>query len=352
MTDPFTTSFPALGTTAVLVLGDRAVSEAARAVLEDELTAIDAAASRFRPDSELSRLNQSGGRPIAVSALMLEAVEAALRAARITDGLVDPTVGRALEMIGYDRDFGAVATHGPEIRIDLQPVPGWQGVRLDRAAATIQVPPGVLLDLGATAKALCADRAAAAINAATGAGVLVSLGGDLSVAGPAPDEGWIVRVTHDHAAPPEAGGPTVSVRSGGLATSSTSVRRWIRGGQSLHHLIDPATGAPAGEHWRTVSVAAGSCVDANIASCAAIILGAAAPGWLGARGLPARLVAPGGRVTTVAGWPAEPGLTPAGAGGSGAGAGAGRASVAGSSAAGSSAAGSRAAGSSAAGGGR
>jgi thiamine biosynthesis lipoprotein len=81
----------------------------------------------------------------------------------------------------------------------------------------------------------------------------------------------------------------------------------------MHHLIDPSTGAPAAEHWRTVSVAAGSCVDANIASCAAILLGAAAPGWLRTRGLPARLVAPGGRVTTVAGWPEEPDLTTAGA---------------------------------------
>jgi thiamine biosynthesis lipoprotein len=305
---PFTVAFAALGTTAVLVLSEPAASEEARAILAAELAAIDAAASRFRADSELSRLNQAAGRPVGVSALLLEAVEVALRAARITDGLVDPTVGQALRMIGYDRDFAAVAARGPQIRIDLQPVPGWQHIQVDRGAATVQVPPGVTLDLGATAKALCADRAAAAINAATGAGAVVSLGGDLSVAGPAPEEGWVVRVGHDHAAPPEAGDPTVSVRSGGLATSSTSVRRWIRGGRSLHHLIDPATGAPAAEFWRTVSVAAGSCVDANIASCAAIILGPAAPGWLAARGLPARLVAPGGRVTRVGEWPAEPAL--------------------------------------------
>jgi thiamine biosynthesis lipoprotein len=179
---------------------------------------------------------------------------------------------------------------------------------VDKSAATVQIPPGVTLDLGATAKALCADRAATAIHATTGTGTVVSLGGDLSVAGPAPTGGWIIRVTHDHAAPPEAGGAMVSVRSGGLATSSTSVRRWVRGGQALHHLIDPATGAPAAEYWRTVTVAAASCVDANIASCAAIIMGAAAPEWLGACELPARLVAPGGRVTTVAGWPAEPGI--------------------------------------------
>jgi thiamine biosynthesis lipoprotein len=187
----------------------------------------------------------------------------------------------------------------------MQPVPGWQAVRVDHAASRVQMPAGVELDLGATAKAFCADRAAHAIAAATGAGALVSLGGDIAVAGTPPDGGWIVRVAHNHAAPPEAGGPTFSVLSGGLATSSTSVRRWIHGGRTMHHLVDPTTGAPALEYWRTVSVAAGSCLDANTASCAAIILGAAAPDWLEARGLPSRLVDPAGRVTTVGGWPSE-----------------------------------------------
>jgi thiamine biosynthesis lipoprotein len=304
---PFTASFSALGTLAVLVIGVRTAAEEALAILRRELAAIDAAASRFRTDSELSRLNAAAGRPVRVSALMFEAVEVALRAARVTGGVVDPTVGAALQRIGYDRDFATVAACGPAIRVDFQPVPGWHQVRVDRTAATVRLPAGVALDLGATAKALCADRAAVAIAAATGAGVLVSLGGDLAVAGPPPEEGWVVRITHDHADPPEAGGPTVSIRSGGLATSSTSVRRWVRGGRSLHHVIDPATGAPAAEYWRTVSVAAGSCVDANIASCAAIILGPAAAEWLGSHQLPARLETPGGRVTTIAGWPAEPG---------------------------------------------
>lgn len=314
MSGLFTTSFPALGTTAVLVLGDGAARREAVAVLEEELAAMDLAASRFRSDSELSRLNAAGGRPVPGSALFLEAVEVGLRAARVTGGLVDPTVGQALQRIGYDRDFATVAGTGPAVRIDLQPVPGWRRVRVDRTAETVRVPAGVALDLGATAKARCADRAAQAIAASTHTGALVSLGGDIAVAGPPPEEGWIVRVTHDHADPLEAGGPTVAIRSGGLATSSTSVRRWIRGGQTLHHLIDPATGAPAAEYWRTVSVAAGTCVDANIASCAAIIMGPAAPEWLEARQLPARLVAPGGRVMSVAGWPAEQAAAAAAAG--------------------------------------
>jgi FAD:protein FMN transferase len=163
----------------------------------------------------------------------------------------------------------------------------------------------VELDLGATAKALCVDQAAGRAAALTGAGVLVSIGGDIAVAGAGPEDGWPVRVTDDHAAPPEAPGQTVTLRSGGLATSGTSVRRWVRGGTELHHLIDPTTGQPAVGRWRTVTVAAGSCVDANIASTAAMIRGETAVDWLTGAGLPARLVSTDGEVTAVGGWPAE-----------------------------------------------
>src|SRR5262249_23594027 len=155
-------------------------------------------------------------------------VEAALRAARLTGGRVDPTVGMAMQLIGYDRDFALVARDGPEIQVRLQPVPGWQGVVLDRAASTVLVPAGARLDRGAAAKALCADRAAARAVAAAGrgVGVLGNLGGDLAVAGSPPEGGWVVQVTHDHSDPLDAGGPTFSIMTGGLATSSTSVRRW------------------------------------------------------------------------------------------------------------------------------
>jgi len=123
------------------------------------------------------------------------------------------------------------------------------------------------------------------------------------VAGPPPARGWAVRITDDHAAGPDADGQTVLVQSGGLATSSTTVRRWARGGEDVHHVIDPRTGRPAAEVWRTVSVAAASCVDANIASTAAVIRGEAAPAWLESLGLPARLVLPEGSVVRVGGWP-------------------------------------------------
>jgi thiamine biosynthesis lipoprotein len=177
-------------------------------------------------------------------------------------------------------------------------------VRLNEATSGITLPFGVQLDLGATAKALAADMAAAAATAAAGCGVLVGLCGDIAVAGRPPEGGWQIRVTDDHRRS-NAPGQTISIRTGGLATSSITVRSVDRGGTSVNHLIDPATGRSIDGPWRTASVTAGSCLDANTASTAAIVLGAGATDWLGARRLPARLVGQDGRVRYVAGWPEE-----------------------------------------------
>ena len=138
----------------------------------------------------------------------------------------------------------------------------------------------------------------------TRAGVLVSLGGDVAVAGAPPPRGWPVRIADDHAAPLDGSGPVVSVVAGGLASSGTQVRRWTTAGGALHHIIDPRTAKPAVTPWRTVSVAGASCVQANAASTAAIVLGESATAWLEEASLPARLVAADGAVTTVNGWPA------------------------------------------------
>lgn len=306
---PTAATFAALGTTATILVTEGPDLGAARTAVQEQIDIVDEACSRFRDDSELSRLNEAAGRPVPVSPTFLSALAVALRAAEETSGLVDPTVGEALRLLGYDRDFGSVDRHGPPT-LAARRVPGWRAIRCDRRRGTVQLPAGVRLDLGATAKAWCADRAAAAATAVTSGAVLVSLGGDIATAGEAPEGGWRVRVTDDHQAPLDGPGQTVAIRSGGLATSSTSVRRWQRGGRPVHHLVDPATGSPAAERWRTVSVAAASCTDANIASTAAIILGPDAPAWLERRALPARLVAPGGPVTTVAGWPED--IRPAG----------------------------------------
>ncbi|MGZ6963157.1 MAG: FAD:protein FMN transferase [Acidimicrobiia bacterium] len=292
----------ALGTTARIVV-DGGSSRDALSLMAEELEQFEQACSRFRPDSDLSRVNDLSGRAVRVDPVLLEAVEIALRAARITGGRVDPTIGKALRLLGYDRDFATMDKDRPGFVVQAQRGPGWECVEVDRTRCTIRVPKGVQLDLGATAKGFAADRVARHTSAALGCGVLVSLGGDIAIEGPAPTAGWSVRVTDDHAASDEAPGQTVSLRSGGLATSSTTVRRWSQGGAVRHHVLDPTTGLPTSGPFRTVSVTAATCVDANTASTAALVLGDAAPPWLAARHLPARLTYHDGRVLCLAGWP-------------------------------------------------
>ena len=296
-------SFAALGTTAVVATADEGALGAARRRLGALLDELDAACSRFRPDSELMQAHAAGGM-VEVSPLLARAVAAALDAAAATRGLVTPTLGASIRAAGYDRTFTLVQERGRWTPA-LVPAGDWREVVLDRRRSTLRIPAGVELDLGATAKALAADEAAAAIAAELGTGVLVSLGGDVSVAGEPPREGWVVRVADDHAAPLDGDGPLVSVREGGLATSSTTVRRWPTDAGTAHHLLDPRSGAPADSCWRTATVAARSCVAANVAALAAILLAAEAPSWLDAQGVHARLVATDGRVTRVGAWPDE-----------------------------------------------
>jgi thiamine biosynthesis lipoprotein len=298
--------FEALGSTAVVAVVESARLEAGVAAVQHVLDEFDRTCSRFREDSELCRLNARAGETVPVSALLLDAVGASLRAAELSDGDVVPTVGEALVALGYDRDFATVGAGPPApAAVKIAPVPAWQTVQLDREAGTIRLGRGVKLDLGATAKALAADRAAAAAREASGGGVLVSLGGDLSISGVAPSGGWQIRVTDDHRSDMSAPGQSITLHEGGLATSSTRVRRWRTISGEAHHLVDPATGQSVRSCWRTVSVAAGTCLDANIASTAAIIRGDSSVSWLEGLGLPSRLVDIDGRVRHVAGWPAE-----------------------------------------------
>jgi thiamine biosynthesis lipoprotein len=230
---------------------------------------------------------------------------------------VDPTCGRSLAELGYDRDFALARRRTSPLSRPARPAPGWQVVELDPGRRTVRLPAGAMLDLGATAKALAADRAAARIAAALDCGVLVNLGGDISVAGDPPPGGWRVGNADDadfggvaREVPP---GQAVCISGGGLATSSTLVRAWRRGGENLHHIIAPGTGRPAQSCWRTVSVAAATCIDANTASTAAIIRGEQAAGWLAGLRLPARLVRHDGSVTVTGGWPPDSAAPPAAA---------------------------------------
>ena len=290
----------ALGTVAELVTEAGALFEASE-MLERELERIDLAASRFRDDSDLSRLNAAAGREVVVGPDLFEAIEVALAMAEATGGLVDPTVGMAMQRLGYDRDFADVM-HGVDGQLPAErPVPGWRSVSVDADRRAVCLPANTSLDLGATAKALAADRAAANIHGALGCGVLVSLGGDASAAGPAPVGGFSIGIAD--ACTTREPAEAIAISSGGLASSGVVVRQWRLGPHQVHHIVDPATGLSAAPCWRTVSVAAETCVQANAASTAAIVLGERAVAWLEERRLPARLVRVDGTVITTDGWP-------------------------------------------------
>lgn len=304
-------TWEALGTTVVLRMDtwNRSRRADGRRAVEGELEAIDAAASRFRPDSELSRVNRAAGAWVPIGPLLWDALALAVHAAQVSEGAVDLTLGRDLVQLGYDRDWREL-DHAARERGDRGRAPAgreclesWRLVELGDAPPSVRCPRGVMLDLGATAKALAADRAARAASAAAKAGVLVALGGDIAVSGPAPATGWRVYVTDDHRAGDDAPGQAVVIWTGGLATSSTCVRNWSLGDVRMHHILDPRDGLPVRSRWRTASVAAASCAEANIASTAAIVLGDDAIRWLGQHGLPARLVEAEGDVHTVGGWP-------------------------------------------------
>ena len=301
-----TSTFDALGTSAQVTVTEPRDLRAAVSIVQDELEAIDLACSRFRDDSELSALNRSNGAAFAASPLLLEAMAVAVSAAAETSGDVDPTIGRALNALGWDQDFVVVVSRTTtEPVIEADPAHGWRSVAIDRASGTVRIPAGVEVDLGATAKALAADRSARSVHEDSGCGVLVSLGGDVAVAGEPPAGGWPIRVTDDHRAGAAGEGQTVSLHRGGLATSSTIARRWRTGKVERHHIVDPRTGWQAPEVWRTVSVAAATCVEANTASTAAIVRGHAARPWLEDEGLPARLVTRDGDVAVTSGWPED-----------------------------------------------
>jgi thiamine biosynthesis lipoprotein len=227
--------------------------------------------SRFRTDSELSRVNRRVDEVVVVSPLFAQALGVALAAARATGGLVDPTLGAALVAAGYDRDFS---------QLDLDPGPpgratpgAWRSLRL--AGRVLQRPPRLQLDLNGVVKALAVDEA---LRLLAGPG-LVAAGGDVATRRPV-DVGL-------------PGRGSVRLRAGGLATSGTTRRRWLRAGRVQHHLIDAATGLPSAIPWTEVTVAAETCLAADVAAKAAFLLGLDGPGWLDEQSLPGRFVRAG-----------------------------------------------------------
>lgn len=269
------------------------------AIVDAELARIEQACSRFRPDSELMRLARTDDGSAQLTPVLAELVGAALEAARASGGAVDPTLGSVLAGLGYDRDITLVRQGHARVRV-VRPAPGWRSLHLE--GNRLVMPPGTQLDLGATAKALAADRCARLVHRLLGTDVLVALGGDIATAGDGPDEGWQVTVQD---LPSDATHRITLAPGAGVATSSTSHRTWRQGSESRHHLVDPATGRPATGPWRTVTAVAPTCLRANVATTAALVRGEDALAWLRSTGLPARLVSHSGAVVTLNGWPRE-----------------------------------------------
>jgi thiamine biosynthesis lipoprotein len=284
-------------TRARLVVTDPGVLTTARELVDSYLARVDDAANRFRADSEISRLTERSGW-VTLSSTLTHLLERALAVARMTDGDVDPTVGGAVRRLGYDRDLRLLTEDGGPVRAVISPVPGYRSLRLD--GSRLHKAAGVELDLGATAKAAAADRAASLVHAALGTGVLVSLGGDIATAGAAPGSGWQIHVQDRDQDP----WTQVELPAGSaIATSSTVSRQWHRGGRPLHHIVDPRTGQPARPVWRSVTVAAGTCLRANAVTTAALVRGKPAVDWVRGLGLPARFLRADGVLVHTDGWP-------------------------------------------------
>lgn len=302
-----------------VVTDDPHALPSARRLIDGELAQVELAASRFRPDSEICTL--PAGRRTRISATLTAILAAALEAARDTNGAVDPTLGHALEAIGYDRDAEDTrysrglqelgARHG--ISVDTVTAGRWRGIELDVATQTVVLPRGVRLDLGATTKAWAADRCARVVADVLGIGVLVSLGGDIATAGPEGSAGsgaWEVLV-QDRPTDPAA---LIAVPTGlAVATTSTGSPEWLAQGRELHHLLAPQGGLPVSREWHTATVVAPDCVTARTWSTAVLVEGTGAAEVLAERGYPVRLVAADGTVRLMGGWPedAEVGAAPA-----------------------------------------
>lgn len=301
------TTFPAFGTTVgVWVTPAQHIATAER-VLRAWVSAVDAACSRFRADSDLSRVNTAAGRTVRVSPVLMEALGAAIAMAELTEGFCDPTLGDAVIAAGYDRPLELMPAHvvsRPYQAVSRHGTHGWRRIAVDTARSEITTPPGVILDLGASCKGWAVDQALRYILDTLhdpDAGVCVSAGGDLGVTGAGMPGGWPVRLSDCLDSTPSGADSWVRLRAGGLASSGALRRRWYTNGAAMHHLIDPRNGRPARSCWRMVTVQTHSALAADSTATAAYLMGESAIGWLQARSCQARLIRDGGDIVATGG---------------------------------------------------
>lgn len=295
-------AFPVFGMDGVILVEEPKLLAEGLRLLMQICSDIDVSCSRFRSDSDLSRVNAANGAPVRVSPAFGAVLELSLRAAQTTDGAVDPTVGAALIAVGYDRDFGELKNGVHSLpRIPVQ-IPGWRVIEWEPSRLTVRVPKGVNLDFGSLAKAYAVDLGATTIAGRLGTAACVAIGGDVAAAGE-PSEPWSIGIAEDHRTPFADADDVIGITAGGVATSSTAFRTWMQDGERRHHIIDPSTGVCVKETYRTVTVVARSCVEANTASTAAIVWGVSARTRLEGWGVHGRLVTSEGKTEFVGQWP-------------------------------------------------
>lgn len=294
-------AFHALGTDIEVIVTDPEQLPAVVEHVQRRIEGIDRTFSRFRLDSELTRLELLPNVRQPASPLFLELLELALRAARATGGWFDPTIRDALEAAGYDRSIDLIEADGPGERRPALPAGQWERIRFDRERRWMILPEGARLDFGGIGKGFAVDDALRTLSTRH-CGVLVNAGGDLAVRGPAPAGGWLCGISAEAGTRVET---TVAIREGAMATSGLGRRQWVRDGVPLHHLIDPHTGAPGTSPWRSVTVVARECTAAEVAAKVAWLKGDDGPGWLTGLGLAGRFVAIDGTIATTGNWPGE-----------------------------------------------
>ena len=299
VSDIATARFDALGTEIIVSVTDVTylgmVLEHTYRCVDD----VDRTFSRFRPDSELERLQREGSGTRSASPLFIELLKLSLNAARSTDGLFDPTVRDALEAAGYDRSIELVESAGPGSARASLPAGRWHEIEVDARRGTVRIPEGVRLDFGGIGKGFAVDYALRGLPPVT-CGVLINAGGDLAATGPAPEGGWICDIGTTRDAEPHE---TVLLEWGAIATSGLGRRTWARDGRALHHLIDAQTGKPAQSPWTFVTVIAGTCVAADVAAKTAFFKGDDGPAWIDSMGLAARFTSRDGSITHTTYWP-------------------------------------------------
>ena len=297
-----TSSFRAMNTDITILAPDDAPHfEETVETARETFATVENCLSRFRPESELCALNRSNGTPFTASPLLFRVVKLALDAARATGGAFDPTILPALESAGYDRSFEhlpARRSSGGVALLEAPAVIDYRSVRLDPVRSTITLRPGSRIDLGGIGKGFAVDLAIERTAATPHR--CINAGGDIAVRGtPGSGGGWTIALEDAG----ERSGESVSIVDSALATSTISKRRWISDGQEQHHLIDPGTRRPTEGPFRTVSVVARTCVQADVAAKATLVLGDAGIALLTELGLHGIAICHDETVRTTRDWP-------------------------------------------------